>query len=140
MSGPSLYKRAAHQSIHNGAFTEGQELLEVLEQVFREGQMEHATVAVQALIEHWETRTIAHAESEEDGFYQKKSEENPDLQELIIMLKRDHQLFRDIINDIKQIIDEEGGVNEAVIDRFKTLFVLNEIHNHYEETYLFDEH
>jgi len=139
MSGPSLHKLTAHRSIHNGALTEARDILEVLEQCFREEKIEHATLAARTLAEHWETRTIAHADSEEDGFYQKKLEENPDIKELMIMLKRDHQLFRTIINETKQIIDEHG-VNNDVIDRFKTISVLIQIHNRDEETYLFDEH
>ncbi|WP_458412830.1 hemerythrin domain-containing protein [Schinkia sp. CFF1] len=140
MSGPSLHKLTAHRSIHNGSLTEARDLLEVLEKVFQEGQMEHALLAARTLVEHWETRTIAHADSEEDGFYQKKIEENPDLQELIIMLKRDHQLFRTLIDDIKQILDEKNEVNHDVIDRFKTIYVLVQIHNRDEETYLLVEH
>lgn len=139
MSGPSLHKLTAHRSIHNGALTEARDLLVVLEQVYKEGHEEHSNIAARTLVEHWETRTIAHADSEEDGFYQKKVEDNPALQEMIIMLKRDHQLFRILINDIKQILDE-FGVNDDVIDRFKTIYVLVQIHNRDEETYLLDEH
>lgn len=139
MSGPSLHKLTAHRSIHNGALSEARDILEVLEQVYREGKREHATLAARTLIEHWETRTIAHADSEEDGFYQKKLEENPELEELITMLKRDHQLFRTIISDIKEMIDDHGVTNEA-IDRFKTISVLVQIHNRDEETHLLDEH
>lgn len=139
MSGPSLHKLTAHRSIHNGALTEARDILEILEQVYQEGKEEHAILAARTLCEHWETRTIAHADSEEEGFYQKKMEENPDLQELIIMLKRDHQLFRRIINEIKQIVDEHG-VNSDVIDRFKTISIIGQIHNYDEETHLLDEH
>ncbi|NSL52216.1 hemerythrin domain-containing protein [Calidifontibacillus erzurumensis] len=136
MSGPSLHKLSAHRSIHNGALSEAKDLLELLEQVFLEGKLDYATLAARSLIEHWKTRTIAHADSEEDGFYQSKLDENPELEELIIMLKRDHQLFRTIVNEIEEIIDKEG-VNQEVIDRFKTLQVLNQIHNKEEETRLF---
>lgn len=139
MSGPSLHKLTAHRSIHNGALFEARDILEILEQVYQEGKTDHAILAARTLAEHWETRTIAHADSEEEGFYQKKLEENPDLEELIIMLKRDHHLFRTIINEIKEIIDEHG-VNNDVINRFKTISVLVQIHNRDEETYLLDEH
>lgn len=139
MSGPSLHKLTAHRSIHNGALSEARDLLEVLEQVYQEKHTEHATLAARALIEHWETRTIAHADSEEDGFYQKKLEDDPGLQEIIISLKRDHHLFRTLIGDIKQIITEHG-VNDDVIDRFKTIYVLVQIHNRDEEIYLLEEH
>ncbi len=139
MSGPSLHKLTAHRSIHNGSLFEARDILEVLEQVYQEGKADHAILAARTLAEHWETRTIAHADSEEEGFYQKKLEENPDLGEFITMLKRDHQLFRRIIGEIKEIIDEHG-VNNDVIDRFKTISVLVQIHNHDEETHLLGEH
>lgn len=138
MSGPSLHKLHAHRSIHHGALTEARDLLEVLEQLYKEERKNDADLAARTLVEHWETRTIAHADSEEDGFYQKKLAENPGLENIIIMLKRDHQLFRTLVNEIKNLIDTHG-VNYDVIDRFKTIYVLVQIHNHDEEKYLLED-
>lgn len=134
MSGPSLYKLQAHKSIHDGVVFEGKELLDLLIKVHGENHEEHSKMTAEALIEHWETRLIAHADSEEESFYDEKIKENPPLQEQITKLKRDHDLFRILIKEIKELM--ENGVNEQIIDRFKTIYVLAQIHNEQEEDLL----
>lgn len=71
-------------------------------------------------VEHWEMRIIDHAQSEEEGFYKEKVEGEPQLVETIAMLKRDHDLLRMLVAEIKQRIQTE--VNRDVLDRFRTLF------------------
>ncbi|KAA6451955.1 hemerythrin domain-containing protein [Bacillus swezeyi] len=139
MSGPSLNKLAAHRSIHDGAVTEGRDLMEVLERVYGEKHKKHAIIAARALLDHWETRTISHADSEEEGLYKRKLEENPDISHTLSMLKRDHDLLRILVKEIKERLDEQG-VNDDVIDRFKAIYVLVQIHNRDEEAYLLDHH
>ncbi|WFA03809.1 hemerythrin domain-containing protein [Bacillus sp. HSf4] len=139
MSGPSLNKLDAHRSIHDGAVTEGRDLMEVLERVYGEKHEKHAMIAAKALLDHWETRTIAHADSEEEGLYKRKLEENPDISHTLSMLKRDHDLLRILVGDIKEKLDKQV-VNDDVIDRFKAINVLVQIHNRDEESYLLDHH
>jgi hypothetical protein len=141
MSGPSLYKLDAHRSIHDGVVSEGRELLDLLLKV-RQEKAEHqernTRIAAEALVDHWEKRLVAHADSEEENFYQEKVEQNPDLTDAVVGLKRDHELFRIIVREIKGLMDSEG-ITEGVIDRFKAIGVLAEIHNHEEEKYLLEE-
>ncbi|WP_243292434.1 hemerythrin domain-containing protein [Bacillus sp. FJAT-47783] len=139
MLGPSLHKLDAHRSIHDGAVTEGKELMEVLEKVYKERHEKHSLIAAKVLIEHWETRTLAHAETEEEGLYKRKMEEDPELTTTITNLIRDHDILRILVKDIKRLL-QENGVNDDVIDRFKAFSVLVQIHNREEEKYLFDEH
>lgn len=139
MSGPSLNKLTAHRSIHDGALTEGRDLLRVIDKVFQEGNVEQAKIGADALVEHWETRTIAHADAEEDGFYKKKLKENPDIELTLAMLKRDHDLLRTLVIEIKQLLAEDG-INNEVIDRFKAIYVLVQIHNRDEESLLLEHH
>ncbi|MFT0915588.1 hypothetical protein VSK90_04725 [Bacillus swezeyi] len=47
----------------------------------------HAMITAKALLDHWETRTIAHADSEEEGLYKRKLKENPDISHTLSMLK-----------------------------------------------------
>jgi hypothetical protein len=141
MSGPSLYKLDAHRSIHDGVVSEGRELLELLLKVLSEKAAHHernTRIAAEALVEHWETRLIAHADSEEESFYQEKVNQKPELADAVTGLKRDHELFRIIVKEIKGLMDSEG-ITELVIDRFKAIGVLAEIHNHEEEKYLLEE-
>lgn len=135
MSGPSLHKLDAHRSIHDGAVTEGRDLLEVLEKVYEDKREKHAMIAAKILIDHWETRTIAHADSEEEEFYETFIKEDPNMHDTITKLKHDHDLLRNLIHTIKDILDE-NGVNDDVIDRFKAIYILVQMHNDAEEQYL----
>jgi len=142
MSGPSLHKLDAHRSIHDGVVTEGRDLLHLLLKVRREkleNHEKHARMTAEALIEHWETRLIAHADSEEEEFYNEKIKEKPELATPLTMLKRDHDLFRTIIEEIKQKMNQET-ISDEMIDYFKAIYVLAKIHNQQEEGYLFNHH
>lgn len=137
MSGPSLRQLQAHRSIHRGAFGEAKEITEILQKLFSEGQPDKARQAADILMEHWEDRTLSHAQHEEEGFYLEKIQQNPDLQERITKLIRDHDLLRILMTQIKEILAKEG-VTKEVIDRFEAMLLVNEIHGRDEETYLFD--
>ncbi|WP_071394935.1 hemerythrin domain-containing protein [Bacillus tuaregi] len=142
MSGPSLYKLDAHRSIHDGVVTEGRDLLNLLLKVRREkleNHEKHARMTAEALIDHWETRLIAHADSEEENFYNEKIKENPELATPLTMLKRDHDLFRTIIDEVKQLMKKDK-ISDEMVDYFKAIYVLAKIHNQHEEGYLFDQH
>ncbi|MGG5253991.1 hemerythrin domain-containing protein [Neobacillus sp. SM06] len=136
MSGPSLRKKKAHHSIHDGIYTEARDLTNLLKKVISENQFEHLNELTEALIEHWETRTLAHAVAEEEGFFVEKLAAEPELEEMIIKLKRDHQLMKMIIEQIKQSIASEG-VTENAIRGFDALLVLFLLHNEEEEKSLF---
>lgn len=137
MSGPSLQKLESHRSIHQGVISEGRDLLELLIKVQGEKRIDHAMMAAEALIEHWETRLLAHADAEEEGFYEELLVHHPKWRERLTMLKRDHQLFRKIIMEIKEEMATKG-ITEEAIDRFKAIKVLANIHNEEEETFLFE--
>ncbi|MDG3086583.1 hypothetical protein P7F88_10840 [Vibrio hannami] len=122
-----------------GAVTEGRDLMEVLERVYREKHEKHAMIAAKALLDHWETRTIAHADSEEEGLYKRKLEDNPDISHTLSMLKRDRDLLRILVSEIKELLDGQG-VTDDVLDRFKAIYVLVQIHNRDEEAHLLDHH
>ncbi len=136
LAGPALKNHYSHQSIHDGYYTEGRDLTEVLVKLDREGREKECGIAAEALVEHWETRTIAHADSEEEGFYQEVMNDKPDLKEEVIKLIRDHDLLRMLVSDLKERIPRDG-VTEEVIDRFKTILLLVDIHNRAEERVLF---
>ncbi|HJV45043.1 MAG TPA: hemerythrin domain-containing protein [Bacillota bacterium] len=136
MSGPSLKQLHAHHSIHEGAFSEGNELFEILCKLYQDNRLEHSRMVAEALIEHWETRTLAHAEAEEEGFYLEKASMSPELAEKVLMLRRDHDLMRILVGEIKDILSNHP-VNEDVIDRFKMLFFIVRVHSTEEEKSLF---
>lgn len=135
MSGPALKQLYSHHSIHLGIYNEAEEIMSFIRQLCSEGATEKALELAHILIEHWETRTLAHAEVEEEGFYLEKIQENPELAETITKLKRDHELVKIVVNDIKEILQQEG-VSQAALNRFEAIFVIVEIHSREEEMYL----
>lgn len=137
MSGPALKHLFSHQSIHEGYYSEGRDLTELLVSLHLEERKTDCLEVADALVEHWETRTIAHADSEEEGFYLEVMKNHPELTTQVTKLIRDHDLLRMIVSDVKERISEEG-VSMEVIDRFKTILLLVDIHNREEEKHLFE--
>ncbi len=137
MSGPALKQLHAHRAIHDGALSEGIQLTDLLVQLLKENRIEHSRVVATALIEHWETRTLAHAEAEEEGFYNDMAQQKPELSETVIMLRRDHDLIRLLVAEVKSSLAHEE-LSEAIMDRFKTIAQIVRIHSEHEEKYLLD--
>ncbi|MEH7108426.1 hemerythrin domain-containing protein [Bacillus sp. JJ1764] len=137
MSGPSLRKQHSHHAIHDGIYVEARDLTKILKQLFKENNQDKIKEVCEALTEHWEQRTLAHAQSEEEGFFVEKLKEQPELQETIIKLKRDHQLLELILEKIKDHLQKEE-ISEETIRYFEGLLVVFEIHNQEEETHLFE--
>jgi hypothetical protein len=137
MSGPSLRKQHSHHAIHDGIYSEARDLTRVLRQLVQENNQEKVPEVCDALLEHWEQRTLAHAQSEEDGFFVEKLNEKPELYETIIKLKRDHQLLEMMVTSIKNKLDKKE-ITEEILRYFDAMLVVFEIHNHEEETSLFE--
>lgn len=135
MSGPGLKHVDSHSAIHEAALNEARELNEILAKLLQNKQMEKALETAYITIEHWETRTLRHADSEERGLYKEMVEENPELKDAIIALTRDHDTMRFLVKEIKQALDTEG-MTQNVLEKFHTLVHVDEYHNHEEERLL----
>ncbi|MCM3586199.1 hemerythrin domain-containing protein [Mesobacillus maritimus] len=135
MSGPSLRKLDAHQSIHEGAFMEAKSLTELLEKLIKDDKEKEATEVADALIEHWEKRIIGHADSEEEGFYPEVVKKEPELKDIIMMLTRDHNLLRMLAKEAKDRLAESGPTSK-ILGNFQALLLVNEIHSREEEQLL----
>lgn len=128
MSGPSLKKVDAHSSIHEAALNEAKELKELYRHCLKKDQQEKALQVAEIIIEHWETRTLKHAESEEEGLYKEMVEENPDLKDTVIRLTRDHDLMRRVVGQMKDFLSDKK-VGEEFISFIDGLIIIDEIHN-----------
>ena len=95
-------------------------------------------MAADHLLEYWETRIIAHADAEEDGFYQEMVGVHPELERAVIQLTRDHDLMRTMAKDIKRMLAEDG-LTPDVMQQFEALIVVDDIHSRDEERMLLDE-
>ena len=62
-------------------------------------------------------------------------QEKPQLKDKVIGLTRDHDLLRILIKQIKNLV-RKVGVNDAVLNRFEAMLLVNEIHSRDEEEYL----
>ncbi|MEX2460324.1 MAG: hemerythrin domain-containing protein [Paenibacillaceae bacterium] len=132
MSGPALKQWDSHSSIHESALGEALELTELLRQCISNQDFEKALEVAYIAVEHWETRTLCHAEAEEEGLYIEFVAHHPEVKEFVIALTRDHTLMRHLVNEIKQILHLHGNFDE-VIKRFDAIVLIDLLHNKDEE-------
>jgi uncharacterized protein with von Willebrand factor type A (vWA) domain len=90
--------------------------------------MEKAFQVAVVIVEHWETRTLKHAEAEEEGLYLEMIKENPELHHLVIQLTRDHDLMRRIVEKLKVKLSR-NEVNAKMVSLMDSLIVIDSIHN-----------
>ncbi|PWU66720.1 hypothetical protein DLJ74_20145 [Gracilibacillus dipsosauri] len=128
MSGPALRKVDSHSAIHDAALQEARELTNVIERFWRNGNKERALKTAFITIEHWQTRTLAHADAEEEGLYQEIAAQSSEKHEKIMGLKRDHDLMRGIVSDLKEELST-NGMNEGIIQQLHALIIIDELHN-----------
>jgi len=138
MSGPALRQLFSHRAIHEGGLTGAVMKTKDMMDHLKQGELETANLAADDLIDYWKTRVISHADAEESGFYKEIAQENPELQEAVVMLTRDHDLLRIIVKDIEELRVEEG-LSPSVLHKYHALIVVNEIHSRDEERLLFEE-
>lgn len=128
MSGPSLRKRDAHSSIHEAALNEALELRELFQRCLEDNETEKALQVIEVAIEHWESRTLKHAEAEEEGLYKDIVDENPDMISTVIQLTRDHDLMRRIVETLKNRLQSQKP-DQQMVTLLDSLVIIDEIHN-----------
>lgn len=132
MSGPSLARRDTHHAIHEAAFAEAEELTHLLRQQMRAGEIERSLALAGVLLEHWQTRTLRHAEAEEAGWYRDLAAAHPNLRDDIISLTRDHEILRLLASEIQGILATHG-MGAGIVERFEAMLLVNAIHSREEE-------
>lgn len=128
MSGPSLRKQDAHTAIHESALNEAKELRMLLHKCLIEGEKEKALSVAEVTIEHWETRTLQHATSEEEGLYKEMVEEQPALHPIVLQLTRDHDLMRRMVEQMKSLLLNDV-LDERMVSLLDSLIIVDSIHN-----------
>ncbi|WP_342510815.1 hemerythrin domain-containing protein [Sporosarcina sp. FSL K6-1522] len=137
MAGPALKQLHSHRAIHEGGLSGAIGKTEEMMDLLKQGNLEVANQAADALVDYWLTRVISHADAEEEGFYSEVVEQKPKMEHAVIQLKRDHDLLRIILKDI-QVLRETENLSPSVLHRFHALLVVNEIHSRDEERMLFE--
>ncbi|WP_068672616.1 hemerythrin domain-containing protein [Oceanobacillus sp. Castelsardo] len=135
MSGKGLKHVDSHSAIHDAALEEARELNGILGKLVNDNQMDKALEIAYIAVEHWETRTLRHADAEEEGLYKELVEESPELKDEVIALTRDHDILRYIVKEIKQSL-ETDGFNRGVLEMLHTLVHVDAFHNQEEERIL----
>ncbi|WP_138494215.1 hemerythrin domain-containing protein [Paenibacillus pinistramenti] len=137
MSGPALRNVDSHSLIHEAALEEARELTGVLEHCLQSGELPKALEVAYVALEHWESRTLQHAASEEEGLYLDVLAQRPDLQSVITSLIRDHQLMRILAGEIKELLMRQNAAQtdniKQVLHRFNALILIDHLHNEEEE-------
>ena len=127
MTGPSLKHQHSHEAIHEAALGEARELTDILAKCLQEGEQDKAYQVADIVIEHWETRTLKHAEAEEEGLYQDVLTEKPDMIGTITELSHDHDLMRRIVQNIKERM--QSRVDEQIYLWMEALIIIDKLHN-----------
>lgn len=135
LSGPSLRKHDAHSLIHEAALNEAKELRKLLENSIRQGEYEKAVKVAEVSIEHWESRTLQHATSEEEGLYKDMVEENPHLEPLVTQLTRDHDLMRKMVEQMKYLLMKDN-IDGKLVSLLDSLIIVDSFHNEDEVKHL----
>ncbi|WP_232699245.1 hypothetical protein [Brevibacillus daliensis] len=138
MSGPALRHWDSHSSIHESALGEATELTELFRLCIENEDFKKALEIAYITVEHWETRTLQHASSEEEGLYKEITETTPEAKEIIIALTRDHTLMRYLVREVKEIVSNQGSFEE-ILKRFQALILIDTLHNEDEGILLGEE-
>lgn len=138
-TGPALKQLTSHRSIHDAGQAQARGLTEEVMQLFEDEQTEDCLEAAKALLEHWEQKIIAHADAEDESFFQELLAGDKVADQHIYMMMRDHDLFRQIAAHIRESIEQEEKVTRNHLYEFNTLLILNAFHHKGEEAYLFPD-
>ncbi|WP_085992616.1 hemerythrin domain-containing protein [Oceanobacillus senegalensis] len=134
-SGPGLKYVDSHSAIHEAALNEAREINDILAKLTEDNQMDKALEIAYIAVEHWETRTLRHADAEENGLYKELVKKSPKLKDDVIALTRDHNILRFLVKEIKQLLEKEGFSKE-VLEKLQALVHVDEFHNIEEERIL----
>ncbi|QSO45577.1 hemerythrin domain-containing protein [Alicyclobacillus mengziensis] len=132
MTGPALRHLESHHAIHEYARQEAEAMTALLERAVERQETGLAVQIAYVLIEHWETRTLCHAASEEQGLYPEIVRLEPDKESVVHTLTRDHELMRMAVEEIKELLHNDEPIVEAV-RRFHLLLWVENMHSRDEE-------
>lgn len=135
-SGPGLSQQETHHAIHQAAFSEAERLTRLLRTSDFDESPGQVMAMADVLIEHWETRTLAHAQAEEEGLYREVVRVRPECESVVGKLTRDHDILRQMLAEVQGILSNKGWT-DGIVQRFEAMLLVNSIHSRDEETFLF---
>lgn len=133
LMGPSLADKNAHHDIHDAAHTEMEAGTEVLLMSVSSGDDRTALRVAFALTDGWRQRVLAHADAEEEDLFPQVLARFPAQAAAVAALRRDHELLRLLVGEVRQVLEREGKVTPSVLSRFSALLHLQRLHSDFEE-------
>lgn len=138
-AGPALKQLNAHRAIHDAGQAHAKALTASMIQLFHEDKTDESYEAAKELIKHWEDKIIAHADTEDMGFFPELIADSQYDKKGIYMMMRDHDLFRQITADLKEKLVNEKAVTQEMIYEFTSMIIINRYHHIGEEKYIFHQ-
>ncbi|MCL4318515.1 MAG: hypothetical protein M1596_01245 [Firmicutes bacterium] len=104
MSGPALRRQDSHRLIHQMAWSEAQDILNVLKSLWDQGNVDRVAQTAEVFLEHIETRILSHAVEEETGLYGEWRAMNDEWAPMIASLVADHEALRQTAQHINSAL------------------------------------
>lgn len=132
MSGPALRQIHSHHAIHESAHQEAMELTLLLDHALEHKDLKVGLEIANLLVEHWETRTLRHAQAEEEGLYKEVITSDPEKEAIVHGLTRDHELMRLAFQEIRVLL-QSFQLTPDISMRFHLMLWLENQHSRDEE-------
>ncbi len=134
MSGPALRSQDSHRLIHQMAWSEAQDILNVLNSLWKQENVDQVVQTAEVFVEHIETRVLSHAAEEEAGLYREWLAMNGGWAPMISSLVADHEELRQTAQQIDSALMH--GAYVVGIALMQTFLDKSRAHSAREEDFL----
>lgn len=134
MSGPALRKVESHHAIHETAWHEADEALQLAEKVRASSDDATFSRVVEVFLEVVEARILVHAAEEEQGLYQEWLQDNDEHQSTIDSLILEHETLRRLSAVVEQAMIQQEY--DTAVSGMSQLLEVSSAHSRHEEDVL----
>lgn len=134
MSGPALRKVESHHAIHETAWHEADEALQLAGKVRASSDDTTFARVVEVFLEVVEARILVHAAEEEQGLYQEWLQDNDEHQSTIDSLILEHETLRRLSAAVEQAMIQQEY--DTAVSGMSQLLEVAAAHSRHEENVL----
>lgn len=134
MSGPALRQPAAHHAIHQAAWQDAEEALELAAAMLAASRGDEFARMVEIFLEVVATRILAHAQEEEAGLYREWRAEHAGWGGEVDALIREHDTLRELAAAVEQAMRGHDAV--GAMSAMHRLLQASDLHARHEEEVL----
>lgn len=126
---------ASHKELHDEILGGAEQQLDSMKTLLNKFEHKELAEEMESFIEYVEERLLGHFSQEEaqDALYESATKQNPELQDKVQGLKRDHELIRMMVERMKQELAKEEVDFQKLIDHSVSIILVDEIHSRDEE-------